>query len=251
MKKILLFAALLSVVGLNSPSCRAQEEVKMQAMFSYSTFYLAEQPSPYVEASLSFDAWTMAFREQENGSYRATAEVTIALKQGDSLCYAKKYDLGSPTVGSLDEVDFSFLDVQRFAVKNGIYDLELRVRDLGRQAPESVVREKVAISYDSRHPSMSSVLPVSEATPTESDNPLSRNGYDMEPYVSDYYPASQKLLRYYYEIYNIEREVGVSPFLTVAYVEEQATGRRYEGQANRMRQQSASMVPVYGALDIE
>lgn len=251
MKKILLFAALLSVVGLNMPSCRAQEEVKMQAMFSYSTFYLAEQQSPYVETYLSFDAWTMAFKEQENGSYRATAEVTIALKQGDSLCYAKKYDLGSPTVGSLDEVDFSFLDVQRFAVKNGIYDLELRVRDLGRQAPESVVREKVAISYDSRHPSMSSVLPVSEATPTESDNPLSRNGYDMEPYVSDYYPASQKLLRYYYEIYNIEREVGVSPFLTVAYVEEQATGRRYEGQANRMRQQSASMVPVYGALDIE
>ena len=222
----------------------------MQALFSYSTFYLAEQRSPYVETYLSFNAWTMHFEQQENGTYKATAEVTIALRQGDSLCYAKKYELGSPTTASLDDLDFSFLDVQRFALKNGVYDLELTVRDLGSEIPGSMVTEKLVVNYDSRHPSLSSILPVSEAVPTEMENTLSRNGYDMEPFVGDFYPESVDKLHYYYEIYNVEQEVGMKPFLTLAYIEERSTGRRFEGQENRVRQQSSTTVPVYGTLDI-
>ena len=119
MKKILIIAALVSIFNSQFSICQAQ----MQAVFAYSTFYAPKMDMPYVETYLSFDAWTMQFVQQESGTYRATAEVLTVLKQGDSVCYVKKYDLNSPAVASLDALDFSFIDVQRFSVRNGIYDL--------------------------------------------------------------------------------------------------------------------------------
>ena len=223
---------------------------QMQALFGYSTFYLAEQDRPYVETYLQFDAWTMQFEEEGGGVYRATVEVTLVVRQGDSVCYVKKYDLKSPTVGSLDELDFSFMDVQRFSLGNGVYSMELSLRDKGTEAPAAVVNERVVISYDGVHPTLSSVQPMSEVTPTAKQNILSRGGYDMEPYVSDFYPRQVEELKFYYEVYNIDKELGHKPFVAMAYIEQYETGARFEGMQHVVRKNSAATVPVYGTIDI-
>lgn len=238
---------LLGLLGLTGNETWGQ---KMQALFSYSTFYSASAQSPYVETYLSFDAWTMQFVQQENGAYQATAEVVIVARQGDSVCYAKKYDLHSPTVGSLDELDFNFIDVQRFSLKNGIYNLEVTLRDKGSESAAVSVSEKLALNYDNLHPSLSSLQLMASATPTETENILSRGGYDMEPYVSDFIPEQVQQLNFYYEVYNINQEVGKKPFLAMAYIEQQETGTRFEGQRSMSRKYSAVTVPVYGSLDI-
>ncbi|MBR6049453.1 MAG: GWxTD domain-containing protein [Bacteroidales bacterium] len=246
MKRILL-SAVMAVALLAPMSLRAQ----MQALFGYSTFYLPEQDRPYMETYLQFDAWTMQFEKQSNGVYRATVEVTLVARQQDSVCYVKKYDLASPTVASLDELDFSFIDVQRFSLTNGVYDIEVTLRDKGTDAPAAQVLEKVVVSYDRTHPAMSSVQPMAEVHPTQGEgNILSRNGYDMEPYVNDFYPEQVEELNYYYEVYNIDKEIGRKPFLAMAYVERQETGARYEDVQMMSRKNSAPLVPVYGSLDI-
>lgn len=242
MKRILLFLLSLAFCG--------GVWSQMQAMFGYSTFYLVEQQQPYIETYLQFDAWTMQFDELGPGQYRAQAEVAIVLSQHDSVCYVKKYDLGSPTVASLDVLDFSFLDVQRFSVGNGIYDLTLSLRDKGTDAPASTVREKLIVNYDNRKPMMSSLQLMAKATPTVQENILSRGGYDMEPYVSDFMPEQVNQLNYYYEVYNINQEIGSQPFLSVAYVEDLQTGRHYEGLQQVSRKYASQSVPVYGSLDI-
>ena len=222
----------------------------MQAVFAYSTFYAPKMDMPYVETYLSFDAWTMQFVKTEAGTYRATAEVLTVLKQGDSVCYVKKYDLNSPTVASLDELNFNFIDVQRFSVKNGIYDLEITLRDRSSEQPSATVTEKLVVNYDKKHPAMSSLQLMSSVTPTKEENILSRGGYDMEPYVSDFFPEQVGQLHYYFEVYNIDKEVGEKPFLVLAYVEQQETGYRFESLQSMSRKNSSSIVPVYGSLDI-
>ena len=246
MKKILIVAALVSIINFQSPVCQAQ----MQALFGYSTFYNPSAGTPYVETYLSFDAWTMQFDRQANGSYRATVEVTIVARQGDSVCFVKKYDLNSPEVSSLDAMNFCLLDLQRFSLKNGIYDLELTLRDKGSEAVPVSVSDKLVLNYDTKHPALSSLQLMASAKPTEKENIFSRGGYDMEPYVSDFVPEQVEQLNFYYEVYNINREVGKKPFLTVAYVEQQETGVRYESEQLMKRRQSAEVVPVYGSLNI-
>lgn len=225
-------------------------KAQMQAMFGYSTFYDAAGDRPYMETYLQFDAWTMQFQQLSAGVYGATVEITLVVRQGDSVCFLKKYDLQSPTVASLDELDFNFIDVQRFHLANGIYDLDLTLRDKGSDAPAALVHEKLAILYDRTHAALSSVQLMSEATPTVHENILSRNGYDMEPYVSDFFPEQLDRINYYYEVYNIDRELGGKPFMALAYIEERQTAKRYDTQQTVSRKNSARTVPIYGSLDI-
>lgn len=269
MKKIFFAAALFSIFNFDSVYAAWLRKSKlvcfllifgcsqfsichsqMQALFSYSTFYSPTTQTPYVETYLSFDAWTMQFVKQDDGTYKATAEVLIVAKQGDSVCFAKKYDLNSPTVGTLDELDFSFIDLQRFSLKNGIYDLELTLRDKGSAEAAVSVTEKLALNYDTRRPMLSSLQLMASATPTHQENIFSRGGYDMEPYVSDFVPEQVEQLNFYYEVYNINQELGKKPFLAVAYVEQQETGTRFEAERCMKRKLSATVVPVYGSLNI-
>ena len=243
MKKILsLFAVLLLCGSVNA---------QMQAMFGYSTFFLPDQQQPYVETYLQFDAWTMHFDEVAPSTYRASAEVTIVLSQQDSVCYVKKYDLSSPTVQSLDQLDFSFIDVQRFSVRNGLYDLTVSLREKGVDAIAATVSEKLIINYDARQPMLSSLQLMAKVTPTQRENILSRGGYDMEPYVNDFLPEQVEQLPYYYEVYNIDQEVGDKPFLAVAYLEEQQTGARVEGTQTVARKNAAQTVPILGTMDVK
>ena len=243
MKKILSLLTVLLLCG----SMNAQ----MQALFGYSTFFLPEQQQPYVETYLQFDAWTMHFDSIGPNAYRATAEVTIVLSQQDSVCYAKKYDLSSPTLPSLDQMDFSFLDVQRFSVKNGIYDLTLTLRDKGAEYPEASVSEKLVVNYEANQPMLSSLQMMSKVAPTQQENILSRGGYDMEPFVNDFLPEQVEQMHYYYEVYNIDKEVGDNAFLAMAYVEDLLTGVRVEGTQTMVRKNAARTVPVLGTMDVK
>ena len=242
MKKILTLLLMLAALT----PLRAQ----MSAVFGYSTFYDATGNRPYMETYLQFDAWTLQFKQLSAGVYGASVEVTLVVRQGDSVCHLKKYDLQSPTVVTLDELDFSFLDVQRFSIGNGIYDLDLTLRDKGSEAQPATLHEKLVVLYDREHAALSSVQLMSEATPTVSENILSRNGYDMEPYVSDFYPEQVSRMNYYYEVYNIDRELGGKPFMALAYIEERQTAKRYDAQQTVVRKNSARTVPIYGSLDI-
>lgn len=224
---------------------------QMQALFGYSTFYLVGEDRPYMETYLQVDAWTVAFEEQPMGGYRGTVEVALVVKQQDSVCYAKKYDLNSPLVADIKDIDFSFLDVQRFALSNGLYDIELSVRDKHTEAEPAVVQERLAINYDQQHPTLSSVQPMAGVTPTQGEGSiLSRGGYEMEPYVSDFYPEQVEQINFYYEVYNIDQEVGQQPFLAMAYLEQAESGAKIEDAQVVARKQSARMVPVYGGIDI-
>ncbi len=247
-KRIVLGMVLVFTFHLSPfTSVRAQ----MQAVFGYSTFYVPKTGMPYVETYLSFDAWTMEFQQQEDGKYRATAEVLTLLKQGDSVCFFKKYDLNSPSVSSLDELNFSFLDVQRFSMRNGIYDLEITLKDKGSDRPSATVVEKLVVNYDGKHPTMSNVQLMSSVKPTTKENILSRGGYDMEPYVSDFFPQQVEQLKYYYEVYDIDKEVGNNQFLAMAYIEQAETGTRFQAVQHVSRKNSSSMLPVYESMDIK
>ena len=224
---------------------------QIQALFGYSTFYLPSQNQPYVETYLQVDAWTVQFEQQPSGVYSATVEVTLVVRRQDSVVFVKKYDLHSPTVATLDELDFSFIDLQRFSIDNGYYDVEVSVRDKASDQPAISTMGKLAVGYNERQAMLSSVQLMAEATPTRGEGTIfSRNGYDMEPYVSDFYPKQVEQLNYYYEVYNIDNEVGSRPFLAMAYIEQQETGIKVADKQTAVRKQSARMVPVYGSLDI-
>ena len=255
------YKSLVLLVGLALLAGGAKAQ-GLAALFGYSTFYLPDEGKSYVETYLDFDASTLTFAPTDDGSYRATVEVTLVVRQGDSVAYVKKYDLSSPTIANPEQRNFTFLDLQRFYLGNGIYDLELTLRDkvgatraptsVGGNAP-TVYNDKLVVYYAQDKPSISSVQLMSKVSPTETENILSRGGYDMLPYVNDFMPAAVSSLRPYFEIYNLDKEVGTgnNEFDVVCRVVKRETGFQVPGFASRRRHKVVGKtIPILQEIDI-
>lgn len=256
MKKLFAYLIVLLLAGnavaLDSRMTSPQNdnEKKLTAMFGYSIFYQTDQKTPYIETYLSFEAQTVNFVKIKEGQYQAVIEVTIIGRQGDSVAFVKKYDLKSPIVSDEKADKFQFMDLQRIAANNGIYNVEVTLRDKNAPSDPVSVTEKVVVFFDKNKPSMSSIQTMVNAEPTKQQNIFSRAGYDMEPYIDNYYPANIGSINFYYEIYNIMFEVGSKDFKTYCYIEESSTGRHsgnvhYEGS-----HKSNKIVPLYTSMDI-
>ena len=243
------YKSLVLLVGLVILAAGAKAQ-GLAALFGYSTFYLPEEGRPYVETYLDFDASTLQFAATADGTYRATIEVTLVVRQGDSVAYVKKYDLNSPAIASPDRRRFTFLDLQRFYLGNGIYDLELTLKDkVGGNAP-TVYNDKLVVYYAQGKPSLSSVQLMSKVSPTETENILSRGGYDMLPYVNDFMPATVTSLRPYFEIYNLDKEP-VKEFDVRCRVVKKETGFQVPGfETTRRHKVSGKTIPILQELDI-
>ena len=242
MKRILvLLTAFFCLSGI------AQER-QVSALFTHSNFNIPGD-TPYVETYLLFDAWTLEFVPVD-GKYQATLEITIVARQGDSIYYAKKYTLNSPTIAKNTDDQFQFLDLQRFSLPNGAYMLEVTVNDKNTTAPPQSITDMVNVSFPSNTPSISSIQLMSESKPTQKENMLSRDGFDMVPFTSSFVPATMKELNYYFEIYNINKEANTEFFATHSYLETLETGRKVEGTDRYTRHNAEELVTEYSTMDI-
>lgn len=227
-------------------------EKHLSALFGYSTFYIPASNQPYVETYLDFRAWTLNFVQSDNDQYRATVEVAIVVRSGDSIVYLKKRDLISPATSSDTTTNFTFMDLHRFALPNGIYDLQLILHDKASEDKPFIYNDKLVIFFEKGKPSMSNIQLMSSATPTTNENMLSRNGYDMVPYFNDYIPASVTQLHPYFELYNLDQELGGKGFTVNLYIEKKETHRPIPGFSHSVsRAKAKANVPIYTTLDIE
>lgn len=229
----------------------AGERKKLSAQFGYSTFYLPSENTPYVETYLDFRAWTLNFVPSGDDQYRATVEITIVVRNGDSVVYLNKRDLLSPATGSDTSTDFTFMDLHRFALGNGIYDLQLILRDKASSDTPYVHNDKLIVFFEKQKTTMSNIQLMRSATATTQENMLSRNGYDMVPYIDDFVPQSVSALHPYFEIYNLDRELGDRGCTINLFLTKKETGRRIPGfQSTLTRSSAKSNIPVYGSIDI-
>lgn len=251
MKRLSLFVIALfaTIAATATNAVSAPDEGRhLTAVFSYATFY-EQGTGSYLETYLSFDAWNLTF-VKSGDKYQATVEVVVTARIGDSLVMVKKYDLNSPKIATPEANRFNFLDVQRYAIANGIYNLKISLRDKNANDEPTVVNQQVALYYDRKRVALSSVQMMSKVTPTETPNILSRGGYDMEPYVNDFLPEQVGTISYYCELYNIDAEVRAPNVYAVSYIEVQETGKVLEYTQTVQRLERDSFIPIFGSIEI-
>ena len=243
----MLLCAAASMAVAAAPS---QDGKNLSAMFGYSAFYLPDSKQPYVETYLNFNASSLTFVPGEDGKYSATVEVTLVVRRDDTVAYVKKYDLHSPQTSNAELHNFTFFDLQRFALANGIYDLQLTLRDKGSDKPPYVMNDRLVVYFPSGNASMSNIQLMSSATPTEQANMLSRNGFDMVPYVDDFVPATIAQLHPYVEVYNLDKELGSDSYVVYFSIEQKETERRIAAYDTFVRRATKENDAVYGTIDI-
>ncbi len=226
------------IVLLISSSAAIASGKNLKALLGYKSFYSA-QTGPYIETYLSVSGQSVVFKQQPGGKYQAAIEVMLLFRLGEEIKFADKYNLLSPEASNVDEVDFNFLDQKRISLANGTYVLELSVRDINLEGSKPFKSNReVIIDYHPNTVAVSDIQLVDSYTPVSGgeQNATSKNGYDIIPYVDNYFGQDKTSLKFYAEIYNTSKVLGSDPFLISYHIESFEKGRimpKYRGFSRR------------------
>ena len=207
MKKISLFLFLILTV-----SCA---HAQLNAYFSHSEFNIPGG-KPFAETYLSVMGNSVAFKKNGKGKYQGSIEVGILFSQGGEIKASKKYNLLSPEVADTLSRP-NFIDQQRFPLHAGAYELEIMISDKNINGKIFSIKEKVNIDYPEDKVNISGIQMLSSFTKAEAQSPLTKNGFDLVPYTSDFFPENINELSFYAEVYNTKTVIGTNEKFLLSY----------------------------------
>ncbi|MBR6774204.1 MAG: GWxTD domain-containing protein [Bacteroidales bacterium] len=204
MKKLLTFL-LLSFIATQIVA----QEKNINAFISYGTFNITgENDTPYLETYITFDCNSLVYVKNQNGQYEASINLTILFKQGESIKNYDKYIVTSPQVADTTNLNGFFMDVQRYSLANGDYQMEVTIEDANNKTENPfIVSETITVDFP-ENICFSSIIALEDYKPSTAESANSKNGYDLIPMVMPYYPESIGRLTFYAEIYNTKKMLG-------------------------------------------
>lgn len=212
------------------------------AFLSYATFNSPD--GPYIETYLAIDASTVTFVKNENGKFQATVNVLMTFKNGEDIKAFKKYELSSNEIADTTQVNFHFLDQQRIAIGNGIYDFEIQLADKFKNIPATPHTQQVTIDFPDDKPSFSGIETIKSYTKSETPSVLSKSGFDLVPFTYTFYPANENTLTFYCELYNMTKVQQADQKFILSYFLESFESNIRLGDYARVRKEQAKEVNV-------
>lgn len=242
MQKLLLFLFLI-------PTLVFSQKVRPEAYLDHKQF---ESPDGKIllEVYLQFNISTFRLLRNEAGLFYGKIELTEIVKRGEEIIDFRKVTLDSPLM--VDSLINDFSDQHRFSLDPGYYNLEFEIRDVLNDSSE-IVRSHlpVELKKPSQVISISDIQQLEGYTKAETQGPLTKGGYDLIPFVSNYYSPDIEKLAYYFEIYRSEQLGNGEMFLLKQYIREKNNGEPVDQMAKISRQNVKPVVPVLSVFDIK
>lgn len=243
MKKISLYIAILLVFTLTGNS------QNLRAYLSYSIFNTPDN-EPYVETYLTVNGKSISYAKLDDGSYQGTVEVQLLFKRGDSIINYAKYDLSGPVIKDTLKKNINFIDVQRYGLPAGEYNVEITLKDKNSDLEEITSYDKFAIEFPDDKMAFSDIELLSSYEKSDKNGVLDKNGYELTPYAFNYYPQSINQLSFYAELYNSDDELGDDAFLVISYLRPFEANKELDQYFHRKRVSAEPVVVMLSSFDI-
>ncbi len=201
-RRIIFLSILLLLIGFSS-----LEAKRLNAFLSYATFYSPED-GPYIETYLTVEGKSANYVLNENNKYQAAIQVIVLFKIGDEIINYDKYELSSYEVDDTLKISDNFIDQQRYSLTNGNYEFEIQIWDKNSDTKPYINLQPLVIDYPENEIIVSGIQLVDSYTNTEEESMLSKHGYDIVPYIFNYYPEQVKKVTFFAELYNTAAVLG-------------------------------------------
>jgi GWxTD domain-containing protein len=245
MKKLIFFSLLALFGG------KFIYATNMQANFSYCSFYNQEK-GPFIETYLSFVGESLIYKKNDNGKFQSGVEVVLIFKQLDKIIDYKKYNLLSYEYEDSLALKTNIIDQQRIPLPNGDYDFEISLRDLNTEEKPFVNTQKLKIEYNNSDISISDIEYVESFKKTETKGILSKSGFDLLPYTSDFFAEDFEKIAFYAEVYNSSKVLGDDEdFLINTYIESFETKNVVGNYKSFKREKAKAVNVVFSSFNIE
>jgi len=221
----------------------------LRAYLSYSTFNTPTN-EPYIETYLSVNSGSIKYVDVGDGKYQGVIDVQILFKIGDSIVNFAKYDLSSPIIKDTLKTNVNMLDVQRYALPFGDYNIEISLKDKNGTGKKLTSYDKFSIDYNSDSLVFSGIELLSSFKKAEGESILEKNGYELTPNIINYYPQSINILSFYAELYNSIEVLGDTPFLLSSYIRPFETNKKLDQYYSRSRVNPENVLVMLKSFDI-
>lgn len=188
----------------------------LEAYFTYGV-YNAPNIKPYVETYLTITGRSINWEKSPSGP-KSSIEITMVLWQDTTIIsYSKEIINETLKSDSLMKTsDLTYL--QRLEAGEGKYRIQLKLDDLNDTIKPTETGTFIDISFPKDSTCISSIMIVKSSQKTTIENKTSKSGYDLVPYVLNFFPTKIDKLTFYTEIYPNEKIALGEPLLLVYYL---------------------------------
>jgi len=247
MKHIFKLAILLIIPLFTTLSANAKA-LKVYLMMSE---YVMENHGNYVETYLNVSSKSIIYAKNSQGKFQANIGVNILFSRNDSIFNYGKYNLLSPEYDDTLTLKPNFVDVQRFLLKKGEYKFDLTIIDNNSTSQPFNYLQPLLVELNHEIPTVASVELVDSYKKADSTSNISKNGYDIVPYVSDFFPEGMHELTFYTEIYGISRDLPLGEtFIVNIFLESFENRVKMQDYFRFNRYKSDKIIPILSSLNI-
>ncbi len=243
MKKFILYilAFFVFLVASNGQDLRAY--------LSYAVFDTPDN-NPYIETYLTINGHSLEYVRLDDGNFQGAVDVKILFKVGDSIVNYAKYNLAGPIVSDTIDGKLNMIDIQRYGLPEGVYNMDITLRDSNSDKEEMKSSTDITVNFPGDELVFSDIELLSSHEKSEGENTLSKNGYTLTPYIFNYFPESMNRISFYSELYNSEKILGDSAFLLSYYIRPFEAEKKLDQYIFRKRVAPQAVIPTLSSFDI-
>ncbi len=220
----------------------------LDANISYATFKGIDQDN-YIEVYLHILGKTVDFTYEE-GRYEAAIEVLLTFKQNGDIKTFDKYVVKSPLLGTKKMANLGVVDMRRMNLPDGVYDLEIALKDLNNLTNTNKYSTKVEMDYKSEEVTISDIQLVDKYKLADEENKYTKHGFMLNPFTYTIYPSYISKISFFTEIYNTDK-VLESTYLVRYFIKEEGSDKEpITGSLGFKKQQPNKVNVLLAALDI-
>ncbi len=209
-----------------SITASAMTDNSLSAQLKFTRFS-TQNEGPFIETSLLVIGKSVVFVKNQNNKYQGTIEITMIFSKDSTVVNFDKYELLSPEMNDTTNIIYNFIDQQRYGLPNGIYNFELKIKDVNSKAAPLTTKQTLEIDFPDNQVKISDIQLVDSYTKTVAPNTMSKSGFDIVPYVFNFYPGNINTLRFYVEIYNSDKVCSEGDkYLINYYIEDNISKKR-------------------------
>jgi GWxTD domain-containing protein len=130
------------------------------------------------------------------------------------------------------------------------YMLELSISDKNSTDSGFISKQKITINYPVESISISDIELLESFSLSTTDNKLSKSGYNLVPYISDFYPETMESIKFYCELYNTKLLLGDDQFLVRYAIVNDNNKQVVNDLAVSKKMKTADVIPILGELPL-
>ena len=222
---------------------------QLGAYFGFSVFHVPEETS-FLETYISVIGETVSY-QKINDKIQGKIQIEYIISENNKNIFTDSYYLLSPEINEQD-LKVNFIDQQRIALKNGIYKLQVVVSDANDSISPYKYETEFVVDFATQNINFSDIQFIESYNKSNDKNILNKSGYNLIPFVSDFFNENFKEIIFYNEIYFTNIKLGHNKDLLLKYFIESYENQTLFISSSRLkRTKSNKVIAILDKINIK